>query len=121
MSAIDSHDLIRLRHMRDAVEKIEEYTDGCERSDLETDELLALAIVRLLEILGEAAARISPQTQQSLSGIPWRQIVGMRNRLIHGYFDVDLNIVWSVVQDDIPTLSAVLDKTLLPFNPSATE
>ncbi|MBK8050846.1 MAG: DUF86 domain-containing protein [Anaerolineales bacterium] len=112
MSSIPASDAIRLRHMLDAAQKALAFVDGRDRSDLESDEMLALALVRLIEILGEAATRVSPEVQAELPGIPWRQIAGTRNRLIHGYFDVDLDIVWAIVQDDLPPCVAILDNAI---------
>lgn len=112
MSAIPRDDLIRLRHMLDAAYKARQFVQDRGRIDLETDEMLSLAIVRLLEIVGEAAAHISEPVQTSLPGIPWRQITGARNRLIHGYFDVDLDIVWAILQNDLPPLIAQLEQVL---------
>lgn len=119
MSDIPAPDVTRLRHMLDAADKVQQFLDGQERADLETDEMLALATVRLLEIMGEAAARVSPETQNKIDAIPWAQIVGMRNRLIHGYFDVDLDIVWAVVQDDLPNLMVHIHAALHPGDASA--
>ncbi|OKH19058.1 DUF86 domain-containing protein [[Limnothrix rosea] IAM M-220] len=102
MSKID--DLTRLKHIRDASERIIQFTEGRSRSDLDTDEMLALALVRLVEIIGEAANHISPDCQGNYSNIPWRQMIGMRNRLVHAYFDVDLDILWVVVSRNIPTV-----------------
>jgi len=112
MSAIPRDDRVRLRHMLDAARTARRFVQGHERSDLESDEMLSLAIVRLLEIVGEAATHVSEPVQDALPGIPWRQITGARNRLIHGYFDVDLDIVWAVVQDDLPPLIARLERVL---------
>ncbi|OIO98869.1 MAG: hypothetical protein AUK03_00530 [Anaerolineae bacterium CG2_30_64_16] len=112
MSAIPRDDLVRLRHMLDAAQKARRFIQGRERTDLEMDEMLSLAIVRLLEIVGEAAAHVSEPVQASLPGIPWRQITGARNRLIHGYFDVDLDIVWAILQDDLPPLIVQLEQIL---------
>ena len=80
-----------------------------EIEDLEADEILALALVRLLEILREAAARVSPEVQAQFPAIPWRQMTGTRNRLIHGYFNVDLDIVWAIIQNDFPACIAALE------------
>ena len=118
MSNIPASDVTRLRHMLDAADKIQQFLDGHERTDLETDEMLALAIVRLLEIIGEAAARMSVDVQDELGEIPWAQIVGMRNRLIHGYFDVALDIVWAVVCDDLPDLTEHIRSVLTPLDSS---
>ena len=102
-------DRVRLRHMLDASRKLDDFTRARTRQDLDTDEMLSLAVVRLLEILGEAASRVSDAFQAAHPEIPWRQIAGTRNRLIHGYFDVDLNIVWQIVQGDLPSLAKQLE------------
>ena len=107
-----AEDITRMRHMLDAGRKAIEFTRGCKRADLDGDEKLALSIVRLLEILGEAANNVSDEWQQQYPEIPWRQIGGTRNRLIHGYFDVDLDVVWKIVSKDLPTLVAQLDSIL---------
>lgn len=105
-------DTVRLHHMLDAARKAIELTSMCERIDLDKDEKLALAVVRLLEILGEAAKNVSEQCRQAHPSVPWRQIAGARDRLIHGYFDVDLDIVWKIVSADLPSLVNQLEKTL---------
>ena len=107
-----TEDTVRLRHMLDAARKAVEFTKHCKRTDLDHDEKLALSVVRLLEILGEAAKSVSSQCQTEYPAIPWRQIAGTRDRLIHGYFDVDLDIVWKIVSTDIPLLIAQLEKAL---------
>ena len=112
MSAIPRDDLIRLRHMLDAAQRARRFIQGRERTDLEMDEMLSLAIVRLLEIVGEAAAHVSEPVQADLPAIPWRQITGARDRLIHGDFDVDLDIVWAILQNDLPPLIAQLEQVL---------
>lgn len=94
--------------MLEAAIKAQSFVAGKERSDLESDEMLALALVRLLEILGEAASRVSPEVQAQLPELPWRQMTGTRNRLIHGYFNVDLDIIWAIVKNDLPKCVAVL-------------
>ena len=108
-----AEDVVRLRHMLDAARKAVELTSKCERSDLDKDEKLALAVVRLLEILGEAGKSVSEQSRQEYPSIPWRQIAGMRDRLIHRYFDVDLDIVWEIISSDIPFLVRELENALL--------
>ena len=97
-------DITQIKHLRDAAEEILELTEGLSRSDLEEDRTLSLALVHLFEILGEAASRISKDFQNEHTEIPWKYIIGMRNRLIHGYFDIDLDVVWSTVKKDIPPL-----------------
>jgi uncharacterized protein with HEPN domain len=99
-----NEDAVRLKHMLDAANKAVEFAKGKSRGDLEKDEKLALALVRLIEILGEAANGLSEAFKEKHPNIPWRSIIGTRNRLIHGYFDVDLDIVWNIVTKDLPSL-----------------
>jgi len=98
-----------LDHAREAALLIR----GKTRSDLGRERVLSLALVRLLEIVGEAAARVSPSRQRRHEQVPWSEIVGLRNRLIHGYDAVDLHILWQIVADDLPPLidqlQAILD------------
>ena len=107
-------DQVRLRHLRDAAQEAARFTAGRSRADLETDRMLSLALVRLLEIIGEAARAVSPSLRQVHPEILWRQMVGMRDRLIHGYFDVDLDIVWETVSHDLPTLIPPLAQLIPP-------
>jgi len=107
-----AEDIVRIRHMLDAACKAVEFTTNCDRDDLDKDEKLSLSIVRLLEVLGEAAKNVSVQSQIEYKQIPWRQIAGTRNRLIHGYYDIDLDIVWKIVSTDLPNLIRELKKIL---------
>lgn len=107
-----AEDTVRLRHMLDAAKRAIEFTKMCQRGDLDKDEKLTLAVVRLLEILGEAAKSVSDRCQQRYTEISWRQIAGTRDRLIHGYFDVDLDIVWKIISCDLPPLVKQLEKAL---------
>lgn len=104
----ENEDYVRLRHMLDAAEKAMDYTRDRSREDLEMDDMLSLAVVRLLEIIGEAAKSVSQQVRVAHPSIPWRQIAGTRDRLIHGYFNVDLDVVWSILTRDLPPLVAEL-------------
>lgn len=97
-------DGLRLRHMLEAAQKAVAFSEHRTRGDLETDEQFALALTRLLEIIGEAAGSVSDTVRESNTAIPWRSIVSTRNRLIHGYFDVDLDILWNIVTHDLPLL-----------------
>ncbi len=107
------HDeLIRLRHMRDHAAEAIAMTKGKKRDDLTTDRLLELALVRLMEIIGEAAGRISPATRAQLPDIPWSDVVAMRNRLIHGYDSVDHDILWDTIVHDLPSLQMAVDGLL---------
>lgn len=78
----------------------------------EKDLMRRAAVMRQLEIMGEAARRLSEETRLEISEIPWRQIISMPNRLIHGYDDVDLVIVWETIQNDLPPLIAELEKVV---------
>jgi uncharacterized protein with HEPN domain len=109
---MSSEDLIRVKHMLDAATKAIAFTSGLTRNDLESSEPLTLALVRLLEILGEAAKNVSEDFRQAHPEIPWRQIGGTRDRLIHGYFDVDLDIIWLIVTSDLPSLIRHLKNAL---------
>jgi uncharacterized protein with HEPN domain len=82
---------------------------GKTRADLDTERLFNLALVRLLEIIGEAANRITRDEQQNHPEIPWAEIVGLRNRLIHGYDAVDFDILWQIVSEDLPPLIVKLE------------
>lgn len=97
-----------LDHAREALA----VTAGRTQADFEHDRLLNLAVVRLLEIVGEAANHVSEEGRSLVPGVPWGQVVGFRNRVIHGYGDVDLDIVWSIVQHDLPRLVSQLQEVL---------
>jgi uncharacterized protein with HEPN domain len=101
-------DETRLFHMRDAAHEAIGFVNGLTVEALHRDRLLALGLVRCLEIVGEAAAGISTEFRLAHPDLPWREMVAMRNRLIHGYFDVDLDRVWDTVTVDLPPLEAKL-------------
>jgi len=103
-------DEIRLRHMLDHAREAVAMIAGKERADLQQERMLELALVRLVEIIGEAAARVDPDVQGGHPSIPWRQVVGMRNRLVHGYNSVDLDVLWDTIEDDLPPLIAELER-----------
>ena len=88
--------------MLDSSEAILSFIKNKTREQLDTDRLLASGIIRELEILGEAANHVSKDTQKSFPEIPWKQLISMRNTLIHAYFDVDYDIVWKTINDDLP-------------------
>ena len=102
--------LVRLQHMFDAAQKALSLSRGRSRNDLETDPMLNLALVRLLEIIGEAAKALSPTLCAAHPEIPWKKISGMRDRLIHGYADVNLDVVWETVTQDLPPLITALER-----------
>lgn len=106
------HDEIRLKHMLDAAREAVSFMRGRTRDDLDTDRQLVLALVKDIEIVGEAATRVTESTRRLLPEIPWERIVGMRNRLVHTYFDINLDIVWETVGQDLPALIALLEKAV---------
>ena len=112
-----SPDSIRLLHMREAASTALSMAGGHERGDPSTDTMLAMALIRCLEILGEAASKISPEVCAKFPAIPFSRIVSMRNHLIHAYFDVNLDIVWTTVCDDLPTLLRALNEALEAIDP----
>jgi uncharacterized protein with HEPN domain len=105
-------DHVYIKHAFDAAEKIISYTSGKARADLDKDEKLALAIVRLLEIIGEAANCVSQEFIDAHGNIPWKKMINMRNRLIHGYFDINYDIVWDTIISDIPGLIFMLKELM---------
>lgn len=97
-------DRVRLRHMLDAAERAVALVEGRKRVDLDREDVILLALTRLVEIVGEAAKAVSPDTRTRHPEIPWRAIAGTRDHLIHGYFNVDLDRLWSIVAEDLPKL-----------------
>ncbi len=102
----------RLRHMLDHAREAVQLARGRARADLDANRSFDLAITRLLEIIGEAAARVTQAVRDRYSQIPWSAIAGLRNRLIHGYDEVDFDVLWDVVQYDLPALVVELEKVL---------
>ena len=101
-----------LNDMLDHAKEAVAFVQGHSRADLDTNRLLNLALVRLMEIVGEAARQIPKSAQASYPQIPWPQIVSLRNRLIHGYDSVDLDILWQIITADLPPLIASLEQIL---------
>ena len=107
-------DEIRLRHMLEAAREAVLFARGRTRSDLDTDRQLVLSLVKDVEIVGEAGTRITETTRERLPTIPWEEIIGMRNRLVHAYFSINLDIVWQTVREDLPKLIALLEPLVPP-------
>lgn len=101
-------DLILLRHMLDAATEAEDFICDRERIDLDNDRKLELALVKCIEIIGEAASGVSKECRDDLPQIPWVDIIGMRNRLIHAYFEINLDILWNTLVEDLPPLISEL-------------
>lgn len=76
---------------------------------MDADRLLVLGLVKAIEIIGEAAYQLSPEAREEVPDIPWPDIVAMRHRLVHAYFDIDLDVLWRAIQDDLPPLISILE------------
>lgn len=105
-------DTIALRHMLDFAHTARRLADGRSREDLDSQEMLQLALTRAVEVIGEAAKRVSDARRDMHPQIPWREITGTRDRLIHGYDMVNLDILWRIVQDELPPLITELERIL---------
>src|SRR3954463_10768844 len=101
-------DLLYLGHMLDVTVQAVEKIRGKSREEYEADQNLRLALAHLVQLIGEAARRGSPQSQQTYSQIPWRDVIGMRHKIVHDYLDVDFDVVWEVVTTDLPELISLL-------------
>jgi uncharacterized protein with HEPN domain len=104
-------DATRVRHIRDAALEAVGFIKGRSRSDLDTDRQLSLSLIHLLEIIGKAASGVSDEYCKNHPHVPWSQMIRMRNRLIHGYFDINLDVVWQTVTEDMPVLLDALPDT----------
>lgn len=102
-------DLVYLRHMRDHAEEAVDILGAIPRDRLGSERIVQLALLHLVGIVGEAASRVGEETRGQLPGLPWRDIIGMRNRIIHGYSTVDIKMLWDTVADDLPALLQALD------------
>jgi len=92
--------------------KIEQFIDELTFEDFKNDDKTVFAVIRALEIIGEAAKKIPQPLKDKYPQIPWREISGMRDKLIHGYFGVDLRVVWDTIKIDIPDLKPLINKML---------
>jgi uncharacterized protein with HEPN domain len=93
-----------LRDIIDAVEKIEKFTEGMDSERFYADDKTAYAVIRALEIIGEATKKVPQNIKESYPQVPWREMAGIRDKLIHDYFGVNLEVIWKTVQEDLPTL-----------------
>jgi uncharacterized protein with HEPN domain len=113
-------DLIRIRHMLDAAKEAMSFIKHRKRSDLDTDRMLVLSLVKSVEIMGEAASKVTKVSRDGHPEVPWLNIIGMRNRLIHLYFDIDLDRVWDTIIDDLPPVMVALEKIVQKEEKSAS-
>ena len=95
-------DHVRLRHLVDAASTAGRFVKGRSRSDLDEDEMLRLALTKLVEIVGEAAKQVGASARAGFPGVPWSAVTRMRDRLVHHYFDIDLDVLWTTVTVDYP-------------------
>ena len=106
-------DDLRLRHILDAAERISAYLKGADQGSFLANRMLQDAVIRNLEIIGEACVNLSPELLDANADVPWHKASAIRNRLVHGYFDVDLRVVWQTAKDSVPPfvlqIAALLD------------
>ena len=104
------NDQVCIRHILDAAREAVGFANGKTRTDLDTDRQLNLSLVQLLEVIGEAARGISPQFREAHPEVAWKKMTRMRDRLIHGYYDVNLDVVWQTVTEDLPPLITQMEE-----------
>lgn len=97
-------DMVYLNHIMDAISRIEEYVYGLTHDDFIENYLIQDGVIRQIQVMGEATKKISDNTRGKYPDIPWKDIAGMRDKLIHDYFGIDLDAVWDTVEKDIPVL-----------------
>jgi uncharacterized protein with HEPN domain len=105
-------DLLYLGHMLDMARKACERASALDRDEYEFDEDVQLALTHLVQVIGEAARHVSAEGRLSLPEIPWREIIGMRNRIVHDYLGVDEDVMWEVVTGDLPPLVDILERVV---------
>lgn len=103
---------VYLHHIVDAIDAIEEYTEGMSENQFFSNSMAHDAVVRQLEIIGEAANNISDDFREKYAKIPWGKMIGIRNKIIHEYFNVNFAVVWDTVQDDLPHLKKSIKKII---------
>jgi uncharacterized protein with HEPN domain len=106
-------DINRLRHMIEAAREAAGYVESLPQEAFDSQRTLQHSVVRCIEIVGEAAARLSPEARADNPDIPWQDIIGMRNRLIHAYFDLDLGLIWNTARQELPALIPLLEAYLI--------
>ncbi|MEO5356131.1 MAG: DUF86 domain-containing protein [Nitrospirae bacterium YQR-1] len=104
--------LIYLKHIADAISRIEQYTAGQTEKSFLTNNLIQAGVIRELEIIGEASKRLHTFIKEKYSDVPWKQIAGTRDKLIHNYFGVDLSAVWETIEKDIPFLKMKISEII---------
>jgi uncharacterized protein with HEPN domain len=113
---MNENDKNRLFHVLDSARETQEFLKEKSFDDLQSNRMLANAIVRSLEVVGEAASQISDECRKTHGSIPWRNIIAMRNRLVHAYFDINYEVIWNTVTEDIPPLIHEIQELLKQIN-----
>jgi uncharacterized protein with HEPN domain len=107
---MNKNDQLYLDHILEAIVKIEGFTSGISRFDFDQNVMIQDAVIRNIEIIGEATKKISKPFTQSHPEVPWSAMAGMRDKLIHDYFDIDVDVVWKTVEIDLPFLKKLISK-----------
>lgn len=105
-------DTVYLHHILDAIQQFERYTKGMSENEFLSDSMTHDAVVRQIEIIGEAARNISDKFREQHPNLPWGKMIGIRNKIIHEYFNVNYAIVWDTIKDDLPFLKKTIKKIL---------
>ena len=108
-------EFLYLRHVLDAINTIEEYLQGVDEEHFKATRLLQDGTIREIEIIGEAVKNVSKDIRKSYPEVPWQDIAGMRDKLIHGYFGVDIEKVWDTAKEDLPVLKEQMKGILKDF------
>jgi uncharacterized protein with HEPN domain len=113
---MENKDLTRFKHMLDSTQAILAFAEGRKRSDLDRDRQFLSAVLREFAVLGEAANKISEKMKKRFPEFPWKEMIGMRNRLIHAYFDIDHDVIWRTIREYLPTLRELLEQIVYSLN-----
>ncbi len=101
-----------LQDIAEAIDRIQSYLEGVARDEFETNQMRLDAVIRNLQIIGEAVKKIPDSIKKKYPNIPWQEIAGLRNRVTHAYFNVDINIIWDVVQSELPILQPQVQRII---------
>lgn len=110
-------DTLYLRHLLSAITRIEEYLQGIDKTNFTQSNLLQDGVIRQLQIIGEAASRISIELRERYPQVPWSDIVGMRHKIVHDYFGIDMDVVWTAATEEAPVLKKQIQELLDEVSP----